>query len=163
MAVDKQTLGAAIAVCGSGGGGSVGAYTFKGSVATYDDLPALGNEVGDIYDVRDTGANYAWTGTAWDALGQIVDVQALEDEIDGKVDKVTELLINEIVPNATQSATFDASTGNLSTVTHTRNSVAIRTDVYTYGANTITEVRTLNTGESITITTNTTTNTTIVA
>lgn len=88
MAVNKQTLGAAIAICGNGsGGGSVGAYTFKGSVATVDDLPTLGNEVGDIYDVQDTGMNYAWTGTKWDALGQIVDVQALEDEIDQKVDK----------------------------------------------------------------------------
>lgn len=87
MAINKHTLGAAIAICGTGG--SVGAYTFKGSVATYDDLPTIGNEVGDIYDVRDTGANYAWTGSAWDALGQIVDVGALEDEIAKKVDKVT--------------------------------------------------------------------------
>ena len=86
MAVDKQTLGAAIGIIGTGGGGgSVGAYTFKGSVATVNDLPNLGNEVGDIYDVRATGMNYAWTGTAWDALGQLVDVQALEDEIDEKV------------------------------------------------------------------------------
>lgn len=86
MAVDKQTLGAAIGIIGTGGGGgSVGAYTFKGSVATSDDLPTLGNEVGDIYDVQETGMNYAWTGTAWDALGQLVDVQALEDEIDEKV------------------------------------------------------------------------------
>lgn len=91
MAIDNETLGAAIAICGTGGGGGspVGAYTFKGSVATVNDLPALGNEVGDIYDVRNTDMNYAWTGTAWDALGQIVDVQALEDEIDGKVDKIT--------------------------------------------------------------------------
>lgn len=87
MAVDKQTLGAVIGIIGTGGsgGGSVGAYTFKGSVATFNDLPTLGNEVGDIYDVQATGMNYAWTGEAWDALGQRVDVSALEDEIDKKV------------------------------------------------------------------------------
>ena len=118
MAVDNETLGAAIAICGTGGGGGspVGAYTFKGSVATVNDLPTLGNEVGDIYDVRDTGMNYAWTGTAWDALGQIIDVQALEDEIDGKVDKVTGKglstndFTNELktkLENAQEELTFD--------------------------------------------------------
>lgn len=59
-----------------------GAYTFKGSVATYADLPANPSQ-GDVYDVRETGTNYAWTGTAWDALGQIVDTSTLwaKDEL----------------------------------------------------------------------------------
>lgn len=54
----------------------VGAYDFKGSVATYADLPANPTK-GDVYDVQDTGMNYAWTGTAWDALGQLVDTSTL--------------------------------------------------------------------------------------
>lgn len=49
------------------------AYIYKGSVATYNDLPASGNVIGDVYDVQSTGVNYAWTGTAWDALGSYVD------------------------------------------------------------------------------------------
>lgn len=48
--------------------------TYKGSVATYADLPALDNQVGDTYNVIDTGQNYAWTGTTWDLLGSVVDL-----------------------------------------------------------------------------------------
>lgn len=50
------------------------AYTYKGSVATQSALPSSGNKTGDVYDVQDTGMNYAWTGTAWDALGTYVDM-----------------------------------------------------------------------------------------
>lgn len=53
------------------------AYRYKGSVATVNDLPASGNTAGDVYDVQATGVNYAWTGSAWDALGSIVDTSTL--------------------------------------------------------------------------------------
>ena len=48
-----------------------GVYHYKGSVATYEDLPTENVEVGDVYDVTDTGMNYAWTLDGWDALGNI--------------------------------------------------------------------------------------------
>ena len=53
------------------------AYIYKGSVATVADLPASGNTAGDVYDVQATGTNYAWNGSAWDALGQIIDTSTL--------------------------------------------------------------------------------------
>ena len=65
------------------------------------------------------------------------------------------MLLSDDVPDTTQSYTF--TDGKVSQVTHSRNSVAIRTDVFTYGTGTITEVRTLSTGESLTIVTNLTT------
>ena len=37
-------------------------YRFRGSVATYNDLPTEGNVQGDVWNVEDTGANYAWDG-----------------------------------------------------------------------------------------------------
>jgi hypothetical protein len=43
-------------------------YRFKGSVETVADLPA-GAEVGDVYDVLESGANYAWDGEKWDHIG----------------------------------------------------------------------------------------------
>lgn len=49
-------------------------YRFKGSVPTYDDLPTSGLQAGDVYNVEDSGINYAWTGTAWDALGGVGDL-----------------------------------------------------------------------------------------
>lgn len=51
------------------------AYHFKGSKPTFNDLPTTGNEVGDVWDVQDTGANYGWTGTEWDELGPIADLE----------------------------------------------------------------------------------------
>lgn len=49
-------------------------YKYKGSVATYNDLPSSGLSVGDVYNVEDTGDNYAWTGMAWDRLGGDIDL-----------------------------------------------------------------------------------------
>lgn len=55
------------------------AYIFKGTVANVAALPASGNTVGDVYNVTASdgntpaGTNYAWNGTAWDALGGTLD------------------------------------------------------------------------------------------
>ena len=51
-----------------------GLYSYKGSVETYANLPASPS-TGDVYNVEaaygdyPAGTNWAWTGTAWDALG----------------------------------------------------------------------------------------------
>lgn len=68
---------------------------------------------------------------------------------------IKEKLLDEMVPDTTQAITFDQTTGNVQSITHSSNGVAVRTDVYTFGTNTITEVRTLSTGQSLTIVTNT--------
>ncbi len=61
-----------------------GMYSYKGSVANYAALPGSGNKVGDVYNVSDTGKNYAWDGSAWDDLGGAFSVEALANgEIDG--------------------------------------------------------------------------------
>ena len=62
-------------------------YKYKGSVATYSDLPSTGLTVGDVYNVETDGSNYAWTGTEWDKLGGTIDVSGKED----KSNKVTTL------------------------------------------------------------------------
>lgn len=54
-------------------------YKFQGSVATYADLPSTGLTAGDVYDVQADGTNYAWTGTAWDALGQIFTITSISN------------------------------------------------------------------------------------
>lgn len=70
---------------------------------------------------------------------------------------INALLLHEEIPDTVQSITFNSTTGNISTITHVRNGTTIRTDTFTFGTGTITEVRTLNTGENLTIVTNTTT------
>ncbi len=52
------------------------ALKYKGSVASYSDLPSTGQEIGDMWNVLDTGKNYAWTGTEWDDLAGVVDLSA---------------------------------------------------------------------------------------
>ena len=46
-------------------------YRYRWSVATFDDLPESWNQQWDVYNILDTGMNYAWTWTEWDALWQI--------------------------------------------------------------------------------------------
>ena len=50
---------------------------YKGTVASYSDLPTTGNQTGDLYNVTDTGANYAWSGTAWDKLSENIDLSGV--------------------------------------------------------------------------------------
>lgn len=70
------------------------AYNYKGSVATVSALPTTGNAVGDVWNVEANGANYAWTGSEWDALGGAVDLSGyvtkedMEGDLANKVDKV---------------------------------------------------------------------------
>ena len=49
-------------------------YKFKGSVPTIDHLPLENNVIGDVYNVEDTGANYAWDGDKWDKLSETIDL-----------------------------------------------------------------------------------------
>lgn len=61
----------------------VNAYIYKGSVASFSALPTTKNTAGDIYNVEDTGKNYAWTGTEWDDLGGNFDIESITNaEID---------------------------------------------------------------------------------
>ncbi len=60
-----------------------GVYKYKGSKATVAALPTTGNIAGDVWDVTADGMNYAWTGTAWDALGAAFTIDAITNaEID---------------------------------------------------------------------------------
>lgn len=71
------------------------AYRYQGTVTNYADLPKnlTSGETGYVYNVENAyghipaGTNYAWNGTAWDALGGIVDlspyatIKYVDDEI----------------------------------------------------------------------------------
>ena len=81
-----------------------GVYTYKGSVASYANLPASGNETGDVWDVQDTGMNYAWTGSAWDALGTSVDLSAYWTSTTGQTNTLEAMTVAEINAILTPSA-----------------------------------------------------------
>lgn len=75
-----------------------GVYTYKGSVAKYENLPTEGLTAGDVYNVEEAhegnaaGTNYAWTGSAWDALAGIVDLSNYynKEEVDYQIGNALE-------------------------------------------------------------------------
>ena len=51
------------------------ALHYCGQVDKVSDLQAISNpKVGDMYNVKETGANYAWNGTEWDKLSETIDL-----------------------------------------------------------------------------------------
>ena len=68
------------------------ALLYKGTVATYAELPADGQKVGDMYNVTaadpshdlNAGENVAWNGTSGDNLGGVTDLSGKVDKEDGK-------------------------------------------------------------------------------
>lgn len=52
---------------------------YKGTVANREALPSNA-EVGDTYNLQDTGGNVAWDGTKWDDLGETVDLSGYVQE-----------------------------------------------------------------------------------
>lgn len=90
------------------------AMHYKGTVATVAALPATA-EVGDVYNVTETGDNYAWDGSAWDKLSGVVDLSAYytKSEVDNLLaNKQDELTAGDgiLITNDTISADFTAIT-----------------------------------------------------
>lgn len=94
-------------------------YRYKGSVATYNDLPTT-HDVGDVYNVvaaygdYPAGTNFAWNGTEWDALGGSIDTSAFVEESElatiaksGKLSDATEDATHRVVTD-TEKATWNA-------------------------------------------------------
>ena len=80
-------------------------YKYKGTVASYNNLPSTGLTIGDVYNVEDTGDNYAWTGTDWDKLGGDIDLSGYQTKIDS-----THKLNSDLVDDTNQTNKFVTST-----------------------------------------------------
>lgn len=103
-------------------------YRFRGSVATYANLPTTGQVVGDVWNVEDTGANYAWSGTEWDKLSETVDLTpyltkedaantyATITTVNGKQDALTTNQLAAVNSGITADrvASYDAYAGEIS-------------------------------------------------
>ena len=61
-----------ISLVGCGNSGVVG-NSNNTSVATVNELPTEGMQVGDVYDIQETNMNVAWNGESWDDLGGVFD------------------------------------------------------------------------------------------
>ena len=107
----------------------------------------------ESYNLFDTDISQ-YTGFLWiDNNGE--SVQAMNNVPTKQIRNA--LLHEEYIAGTTQTIAFD-SAGNVQSITHKDGSDnTVRTDVFTFAANSITETRTLSTGESLTIVTNLTT------
>lgn len=59
-----------------------GALHYKGTKATVDALPTTGNKTGDMWHVTADGGEYAWNGTAWEAMGSEIDLSGYVEDSD---------------------------------------------------------------------------------
>lgn len=80
----------------------VNIYTYKGSKEKYSDLPtdAVAGDVWNVveaYEGHPAGTNYAWTGTAWDALAGSIDLSNYynKGEVDGAIAAESALRVAE--------------------------------------------------------------------
>ena len=155
MIVDSQTEGTRKFDLGAALAGKVDTVSGKG-LSTNDYTTEEKTKLAGIA----TGATNVTVDNTLSNSGQAADAKATGDEIaqvkeDLSQESNYQMLLCDEVPDTVQSYTF--SGGSVSQVAHNRSNTAIRTDAFTYTDNTITEVRTLNTGETLTIVTNLTT------
>lgn len=85
-------------------------FRYKGSVGTYDLLPTKNNEVGDVWNVVDTGANYVWNGTGWDKLSETFDLSGYAKKED--VEKADALITATLNAEILRSKEFDQKIDN---------------------------------------------------
>ena len=99
-----------------------------------------------LIDDTSTAQNRTWSAKKLDEEKQSLKTQIVNGTIE-------ENLLRSELPGTAVAVTFD-SNDNPATITHSKNNVTIRTDVFTWGTDSVTEVRTLATGKKITIVTN---------
>ena len=121
-----------------------GAMHFKGTKATVSDLPSSGQEVGDMYNVTETGANYAWDGSNWDKLSENIDLSGLQPNLTsanaGTGISITGSGSNVIISNTQTSAEWGNITGTLSNQTDLQNVLNGKQETLVSGTN----IKTIN-------------------
>lgn len=82
---------------------------YKGQVETTNDLPSDA-EIGYVYNVKSTGANYAWDGSEWDKLSETIDLSTFAEktEVNEKVGAVaSDLQLEAERAKAAEKAAMD--------------------------------------------------------
>ena len=94
-------------------------YKYKGTVANYESLPSTELTEGDVYNVADTGDNYAWvaangeTAGFWDKLAGNVDLSAYRTASDqDTIDALKAPLASPALTGTPTAPTAEASTNN---------------------------------------------------
>ena len=134
--------------------GTTTAQILDGTQGAKGDKGDTGESGVYVGDTEPTGDENVWIDPSGTPDIDPQDIADLQDDVNGKL--VEDMLLRSEIPGTVQTVTFDAN-NNPSTIVHSASSATVRTDAFTWGTNTVTEVRTLSSGKSITITTNLTT------
>lgn len=123
---------------------------FRGVVDTADELPDSGeNLTGDVWTVREDGAEYVWNGFDWEYLGRVIDLSAYatKEEMRGVAEDLSAHTTNTKNPHAVTAAQVGALStsggqvngslfvagnlmaGNITTATGMLEMATIRTNV----------------------------------
>ena len=84
---------------------------YKGSVATYADLPTTGQTTGDVWNVEEDDSNYAWNGTTWDKLGATFNAENYYTK--SQVDDISTALEGDINSLEATVSTIQTDLGDL--------------------------------------------------
>lgn len=127
-----------------------GVYTYRGSKATFAELPVEGLVVGDVWNVEEkvgehaAGTNWAWTGEAWDALAGTIDLSSYYNKSE------VEALVNvekERAESAEAALNLRIET-NASGVSEAKSAAAVNLGKIDSITKTIGEINELNTAQS---------------
>lgn len=99
-------------------------FRYAGQVNSVDDLPSDA-QPGDVYDVKDSGANYVWSGSSWDNLGGIMSVDAAPTQ--GSTNPVASGGVYDAIQGAKLSG--DGTTVTVTDNTITAQDIAIDGDL----------------------------------
>ena len=101
-------------------------------MATYTALTAItGMVTGDVYNVTNTGINYAWTGSAWESLAGTIDLSAY-------LEKTEAAAIYETKSNvAALASTVNTNVGKISNLETDKQNKLIAGDNIVFSDNVI--------------------------
>lgn len=73
------------------------AYVFKGTVADTTALNAITTKaIGDTYYVTAASSSYAWNGTQWQSIGQVIDVTKYQEKQDASLATTAKTIVGAI-------------------------------------------------------------------
>lgn len=131
-------------------------FDYKGQKPTYNDLPKSGNKKGDVWNVADTGENYAWSGSEWDCLTGNAVVNYVNGQLESLSQPVSIDALKNVISNlettslksgvlqTTVRASTDASDTCLASEKATAIAVEAKQDTLVSGTN----IKTIN-GNSV--------------
>lgn len=121
---------------------------YKGTASAVKYLPENA-KIGDVWNTTDTGMNYAWSGTEWDALGAVTTLQTLGvtatakeiDNVIGSTSPIQDQLNANTQSIAAVKATAETNTNGLastnSDLASTKNTVSSNTTAIAENKSTI--------------------------